>query len=208
MFKKSLLALAFAAVTGSAFAAGPVANLKVNGTITPPTCTVNGEEQSADVLYEFNVSPGMFPASGNLKMAADSQNIKVVCDATTYLSFTASDERTGTELVAGANNFGLGKHGDDNVGFYNVVMKNAKVKANEAATEVSVGVQSGSNYATTGTLNKTMNFSWASAAGAYSSGQIFSADFEVTPTLNSVLKNSDGTAQLDGHAVLAFAFGV
>ncbi|MFG0743128.1 fimbrial protein, partial [Providencia sp. TYF_10] len=62
MFKKSLLALSLITLSSVAFSA-PVANLKVTGSITPPTCTVNGEEE-ADVLYQFDITPGIFPTSG------------------------------------------------------------------------------------------------------------------------------------------------
>ncbi|MFV9067915.1 fimbrial protein [Serratia fonticola] len=207
VFKKSLLALVLAAVTGSAFAA-PVANLKVNGTITPPTCTINGDEDETEVLYTFDVSPGLFPASGNLAMAAVAKPIEVVCDASTYLAFTASDERADSALTVAATNFGLGNYGTDKVGFYTITMQNAKVKANPTATATNVGVLTGTAYATTGAINKTSTYSWGTAASTYSNGQVFSADFAVKPTLNGVLKNSDGTAELDGHAVLTFAFGV
>ncbi|CAI1197304.1 TPA: fimbrial protein [Serratia fonticola] len=207
MFKKTLLVLALTAVVGSAVAA-PVANLKVTGSITPPTCTVNGVDE-ADVLYTFDVSPGLFPASGNLTMAPQSHNIQVVCDATTYLSFTASDERAGTELTAGNTNFGLGQYGDDTkVGFYKVTMENATIKADENAADKTVGVLVGTTYATSGVLDKTQTVAWATDKDTLAAGQVFAADFAVAPTLNSVLKNSDGTAQLDGHAVLTFAFGV
>ena len=207
MLKKSLLALALTAVASSAFAA-PVANLKVTGSITPPTCTVNGVDE-ADVLYTFDVSPGLFPASGNLTMAPQSQNIQVVCDAQTYLAFNATDERAGTELTAGNTNFGLGLYGDDTkVGFYKVTMENATVKANESAADTSVGVLVGSTYATSGVIDKTQTVSWATDKDILAAAQVFAADFAVQPTLNADMKSSDGTAQLDGHAVLTFAFGV
>ncbi len=160
MFKKTLLVLALTTAAGSAVAA-PVANLKVTGSITPPTCTVNGVDE-ADVLYTFDVSPGLFPASGNLTMAAQSQNIQVVCDATTYLAFNATDERAGTELTTGNTNFGLGLYGDDTkVGFYKVTMENATVKADENATDKSVGVRVGTTYATSGVVDKTQTVAWA-----------------------------------------------
>lgn len=205
--KISLLALVLAAITGSAFAA-PVANLKVNGAITPPTCVVNGDKEVIDVLYTFDVSPDMFPPSGNLKMEPNTKKIEVACDAATYLSFTASDEREGTALANAWDYFGLGNYGGNKVGYFTIVMINAKVKQSPEGKETSVGVSNGFNYSSIMTLNKTQTFSWATSYNKMSPGQIFSADFAVQPTLNSVMKKSDGTAKLDGHAVLAFAFGV
>lgn len=61
------------------------------------------------------------------------------------------------------------------------------------------------------TLNKTKDYEWGYNTGsnfAYALGQIFSADFTVTPTINAALKSSDGCAHLDGLTVLTFTFGV
>jgi hypothetical protein len=37
---------------------------------------------------------------------------------------------------------------------------------------------------------------------------VFTADFAVQPTLSGAMKNNEEPAQLDGHAVLTFSFGV
>jgi type 1 fimbria pilin len=207
MFKKALLVVALTAVVGSAVAA-PVANLKVTGTITPPTCTVNGVDE-ADVLYNFSVSPDLFPASGNLTLTPQSQPIQVVCDATTYLTFNAADMREGSELVSTDINFGLGQTNDElNIGFYKVTMENATVQTDESADAKSVGVQVGPTYATTGVIDKTQLMSWATAKDAPAAGRVFTADFAVQPTLSGAMKNNEEPAQLDGHAVLTFSFGV
>lgn len=210
MFKKSLLALSLIALSGTALSA-PVANLKVTGSITPPTCTINGQPDEVDVNYKFDITPGIFPASGNLtSLVAQSQPIEVICDATTYLTFTATDSKAGTELTAGNSNFGLGEYGEEKtkIGFYQVTMQNAKVKADAEAEEKTVGVLNGTSYATTGVVDKTKAMGWATAANTLAAGQIFSADFAVKPTINGEMKNSAGDAELDGHAVLAFAFGL
>ncbi|MCW2256061.1 type 1 fimbria pilin [Providencia alcalifaciens] len=208
MFKKTLLALSLITLSGAALSA-PVANLKVTGSITPPTCTVNGEEET-DVLYQFDISPGIFPASGNLVLDAKTQPIEVVCDATTYLTFDASDSRDGTALTTGDTNFGLGTYGEDSlkVGFFNITMQNATVKADAEATANAVGVLNGTAYAISGVVDKTKKMGWGTAANTPSAGQIFVADFAVKPTINSEMKNTAGDATLDGHAVLAFTFGL
>lgn len=208
MFKKSLLALSLITLSGAALSA-PVANLKVSGSITPPTCTVNGEGE-ANVLYQFDIAPGTFPASGNLVLDSKAQPIEVICDATTYLTFGASDSRDGTELTTGDNNFGLGTYGEDNlkVGYFNITMRNATVKADAEGTIRSVGVLRGTGYASTGTVSKTLKMGWATAANTPVAGQIFAADFAVTPVINSAMKDTDGDAKLDGHAILAFTFGL
>lgn len=208
MFKKTLLALSLITLSGAALSA-PVANLKVTGSITPPTCTVNGEEET-DVLYQFDITPGIFPASGNLVLNAKTQPIEVVCDATTYLTFDASDSRDGTALTTGDTNFGLGTYGEDSlkVGFFNITMQNATVKADAEATANAVGVLNGTAYAISGVVDKTKKMGWGTAANTPSAGQIFAADFAVKPTINSEMKNTAGDATLDGHAVLAFTFGL
>lgn len=208
MLKKSLLALSLMTLSGVVLSAPPIANLKVTGSITPPTCTINGEEEDT-FTYDFDISPGIFPASGNLTLPEQSQNIEVVCDAATYLTFTAADERAGTELTTGANNFGLGTYDDDTkIGFYTVTMSNAKVKTNPDAVETSVSVLTGTTQSATGVVNKTLVSGWSTSATQLAAGQIFSADFAVKPTINAVMKNSAGDAQLDGLSTLTFAFGL
>ena len=211
MFKKTFLALSLITLSSAALSA-PVANLKVNGAITPPTCSVNGTE-TTDVLYTFDVAPGLFPASGNLVMDAQEKNIEIVCDATTYLAFDIADERAASVLKTGANNFGLGLYGDDTkVGFYTVTMQNAKIKATPEAAATTAYVKVGTgNGLTSSLLNNTMKTLWVNTTGTTAApvaAQVFSADFSVKPTLNGVLKNSDGTAKLDGHAVMTFSFGM
>ena len=206
LFKKSLLALSLMTLSAAALSA-PIANLKVTGSITPPTCLINGSNDET-FTYDFDISPGIFPASGNLVLDAQSQNIEVVCDATTYLSFTAVDDRAGTELTTGDNNFGLGTYESANVGFYTVTMENATVKANPDADATSVSVLVGSDFGTTGVISKAQAAAWATSTNQLAQGQIFAADFAVKPTINSVLKNSAGDASLDGYAVLTFAFGL
>ncbi|QZY66543.1 fimbrial protein (plasmid) [Providencia rettgeri] len=208
MFKKSLLALSLITLS-SAVLSAPVANLKVTGSITPPTCTVNGEEET-DVLYQFDITPGIFPASGDLVLDAKAQSIEVVCDATTYLTFDASDSRDGTALTPGNTHFGLGTYGEDNlkVGLFTITMQNATVKADIDAAPKTVGVLNGTAYAANGVVDKTKKMGWGTAANTPTAGQIFAADFAVKPTINGEMKNTSGDAKLDGHAVLAFTFAL
>ncbi|MFV9067919.1 fimbrial protein [Serratia fonticola] len=92
MFNKSLLALVLAAASCSAFAA-PIANLKIDGKVTPPTCTVNGADQ-ADLVFDLGaVSPSLIPASGAgyNTLPVIQNTLTVLCDAATYLTFKATD---------------------------------------------------------------------------------------------------------------------
>ncbi|HEK2979916.1 TPA: fimbrial protein, partial [Proteus mirabilis] len=99
---------------------------------------------------------------------------------------------------------------DTKVGYYTVSMKNATVKEDLTSEEKKVYVMD-SRYSrsTSKTLVKNDSLGWArSNANDYADGQVFAADFEVTPTINSALKNSDGDAKLDGLATLTFQFGI
>lgn len=207
LFKKSLLVLSLMTLSSAALSA-PIANLKVTGSITPPTCLINGANEET-FTYDFDISPGIFPASGNLILDAQSKNIEVVCDATTYLTFTAVDDRAGTELTAGDNNFGLGTYNTDTqVGYYTISMANATVKANSDANATNVSVLVGSDFGPTGVVSKSQPTAWATGVSTLAQGQIFAADFAVTPTINGALKSSAGDASLNGYAVLTFAFGL
>ncbi|MBG5919090.1 fimbrial protein [Providencia stuartii] len=210
MFKKTLCALSLISVSCAALSA-PVANLKVTGSVTPPTCTINNQNE-IDVEYKFDVAPQMFPVSGALVLTPESKRIEIVCDATTYLSFDATDNRSDSVMTAGNGNFGLGKFGTDNdknIGFYTIAMKNATTKANADATENKVGVLVGTTYNATGlSVVKNSKASWGISPQVPASAQIFAADFEVKPTLNAELKSYAGDVSLDGHTTLSFGFSI
>lgn len=126
--------------------------------------------------------------------------------------FEATDDRAGSELTTGNNNFGLGTYDmdgtDTKIGYYTVTMKNAATQQDPEAAVVNVDVSASTTHATTGLLNKSTSLAWSQSTCLLTSGQIFAADFEVKPTINSEIKNSAGDATLDGHAVLAFKFGL
>lgn len=208
MFKKPLLILSLMTLSGAALSAPPTAHLKVTGAITPPTCMINGQEEDT-LIYIFNISPGIFPATGTLGLDEQSQNIEVVCNATTYLTFTSTDERAGTEFAAGTNFFGLGYYGTDTkIGYYQVIMRNATVKADADAIARSVNILTGTTYSTAIFVDKFQVLGWATSNTQLAVGQIFTADLAVRPRINNVMKSNTDNAQLDGLAILIFAFGL
>ncbi|MFS3860872.1 DUF1120 domain-containing protein [Proteus mirabilis] len=99
--KKVLLSLTMLAIISTpVLAKSPVANLKINGDIKPPTCTINGVTQSG-VIFDYGViSPTLIPQSKIYSYPASmAQNtVTIECDAKTYLTFTASDTYADTEL--------------------------------------------------------------------------------------------------------------
>lgn len=210
MLKKTLLAISITALSSAALSA-PIVNLKVQGSITPPTCTIESKNE-VDVVYNFDISPSLFPVSGNLTLDGKSENIQIVCDATTYLAFEVEDNRSSSELELGNNNFGLGIYdlggADTKIGYYNIQMSNAKTQQNVGGDFVDVGILTGTEYNTSSLLDKTQTTAWAIDVNNLAPGQVFSADFEVTPTINADMKSISGDASLDGHAILTFKFGI
>jgi len=207
MFKKSLLALSLITLSGTALSAPPVANLKVTGSIAPPTCTINGLAEDT-ITYNFDISTSLFPASGaDLVVDSQSKNIEVVCDATTYMSFIPTDP-SGVGMYGDV--YGLGTYGSNNapIGYFTVDMKNATVKTSADATATSVGISGPEGYANTNKLVKDKPVHWATSGTQMAEGQIFAADFVVEPTILAAVKNNPDGVSLDGLAVLTFAFGV
>lgn len=91
--------------------AAPVANLKINGDIKPPTCTVNGGEQ-VDLIYNLGaVSPSVIPQSkGYNGLPRISNTLTVSCDAATYLTFNATDAYQNPFIQAPGMNINFRAH--------------------------------------------------------------------------------------------------
>lgn len=105
MLQKSLLAAILATITGSAFAAGPVANLKIDGRVTPPTCTINGADQG-ELIAEFDaVTPSWLKESGTGIQFGSERTIPMTinCDALTYMTFVATDTYSAAGAIKSGN---------------------------------------------------------------------------------------------------------
>ena len=80
--KKVLLSLTMLAIISTpVLAKSPVANLKINGDIKPPTCTINGVTQS-DVIFDLGkISPSLIPKSSNYIYPHNttSTNVTIEC---------------------------------------------------------------------------------------------------------------------------------
>ncbi|WP_260515773.1 fimbrial protein [Serratia fonticola] len=112
MMNIQTLGMMVVAVLVSATAtAAPVANLKINGDIKPPTCTVNGGDQ-ADLIYNLGtVSPSFIPKSrGYNGLPSVSNTLTVNCDAATYLTFKASDNYQNPFILPPGMNVGFKAH--------------------------------------------------------------------------------------------------
>lgn len=210
--KKTILSVFILSASASALADAPAVHLLVNGNIAAPTCSVNGQSADLELTYDFGaIQPGTFPASGNYDLTPIAKTISVNCDADTNLAFTITDNRAGTELSESNQYFGLGTWGSTKVGFYTITMKGAQWQASTDDGPTNAGVRIGSAASVAnGVLNKAQVMAWTSSIGGtdLALASTFTANLEIKPSLNNALKASDGTATLDGHATLAFTFGI
>ncbi|EPL4464267.1 fimbrial protein [Proteus mirabilis] len=90
--KKVLLSLAMLSIISTpVLAKTPAANLKINGDIKPPTCTINGG--NVDLVYNLgNISPSVIPNDMTYnQLPSISNTLTVTCDTSTFLTFRATD---------------------------------------------------------------------------------------------------------------------
>lgn len=191
-------------------ASSPIANIKVTGSITPPTCQVNGGSE-IDLEYKFTIDRNMFSENEKLKLTEMTKNLVVTCDASTYLSLVPIDQRQ--DSIYGGYSFGLGFFNGskkEKIGSYEITMKNAKVKETESSPFKDAKIRIFSAVGDVIPLTTGTRVAWAQAGGGNNlqQGQVFSADFTVEPVLNPLFKSSWSDEYLDGHTVLAFSFSL
>ena len=230
--KKVLLSLAMLSVISTpVLAKTPVANLKINGDIKPPTCTVNGATQR-DVIFDYGViSPTLIPQSTVYSYSdiGVQNTVTIECDAKTYLTFTASDTYADTELSV--NNTSGWFHLVDKanpetaVGAAFFAWDNVTVDSKPAyisrANDVSITGTSYNNALYKGPTNGWTSEKQTSVdknALALISGEIFQASFRQGMTMSTFILSRDELSKkgidlsngLDfmGEAVLTFNFGV
>ncbi|MFF1013058.1 DUF1120 domain-containing protein [Proteus mirabilis] len=230
--KKVLLSLTMLAIISTpVLAKSPVANLKINGDIKPPTCTVNGATQR-DVIFDYGViSPTLIPQSTVYSYSdiGVQNTVTIECDAKTYLTFTASDTYADTELSV--NNTSGWFHLVDKanpetaVGAAFFAWDNVTVDSKPAyisrANDVSITGTSYNNALYKGPTNGWTSEKQTSVdknALALISGEIFQASFRQGLTMSTFILSRDELSKkgidlsngLDfmGEAVLTFNFGV
>ena len=230
--KKLLLSLTMLAIISTpVLAKSPVANLKINGDIKPPTCTINGATQR-DVIFDYGViSPTLIPQSTVYSYSdiGVQNTVTIECDAKTYLTFTASDTYADTELSV--NNTSGWFHLVDKanpetaVGAAFFAWDNVTVDSKPAyisrANDVSITGTSYNNALYKGPTNGWTSERQTSVdknALALISGEIFQASFRQGLTMSTFILSKDELSKkgidlsngLDfiGEAVLTFNFGV
>ncbi|HIE4215022.1 TPA: DUF1120 domain-containing protein [Proteus mirabilis] len=230
--KKVLLSLTMLAIISTpVLAKSPVANLKINGDIKPPTCTINGATQN-DVIFDYGaISPTLIPQSTVYSYSdiGVQNTVTIECDAKTYLTFTASDTYADTELSV--NNTSGWFHLVDKanpetaVGAAFFAWDNVTVDSKPAyisrANDVAITGNKFNNVLYKGPTN-----GWTSEQQSdinknslsLISGEIFQASFRQGLTISTFILSRDELSKkgidlsngLDfmGEAVLTFNFGV
>ncbi len=191
----------------NAYAAPPVAELKVIGTLTVPTCNVASGQ---DGVYDIGkVSATMVKPTAVTPLTALNKTWTVTCDAETYLNFKPVDNRADTASAGSTTNFGLGMVNETGkIGYYNVTMKNASVDGVDTSvfTSANTAVASAASV----TVNSANRNGW-SVSTAQKSGKVFVADLEVAPTLASSASMNGSITEdtdIDGSLTLNFAYGI
>ena len=193
----------------AANAEAPTAELKVIGTLTVPSCTVNAPD---DGVYDFGKLSSSLIKSGATTTALTpiTKNWTVNCDAETYLNFTPVDNRAASVSTAGTTNFGMGNvNGTGKIGYYTAQIKNGTVD-----TKPSNLFSSATSTFAAGTvanLTTGLRTGWSSAANTQSVGKIFTADITVSPILGGTTVMGGPItedAEIDGSMTMNFAFGI
>lgn len=218
MLQKTLLAAILTVATGSAFAAGPVANLKIDGKVTPPTCTVNGAEQGELVADLGAISPGMLNKTSRYTIPVVTVSLSVSCNAQTYLTFIPTDTYAGHGTGPSRSNLVSDKNKSALVGDLFYLMSNMKVDGKDAYYGRQINGLGKRDFlplngfisAWTTLSQKDVDVSTFKLA----SGKVFSADFTVNGQILSTdaLKANgvDLSERVDfvSETVLAFNFGI
>ena len=205
----ALAALTLAAAT--AHAAAPTAELKVRGTLKAPTCTVAATDGN---VYDYgSISPTRIqPGITHTALTSISKVWTVTCDADTYLTHAAIDNRANSVSTADLHNFGLGKvNGTGNIGYYRAIISNPTVDGVATSIFGFDGVAAGYGWPT-GALTTRVGYKHGWSVGTeQAAGKQFGLTITVTAylggttTMNGAITDK---ADLDGSLTMNYAFGL
>ncbi|CAM3995504.1 hypothetical protein [Serratia silvae] len=195
---------------GTAMAGSMSSELSVKGKMAIPSCKVYLKDDG--VFNLGKISHGVIKSSAATPMREIMGSLNVVCDADTYLKFSAVDNREGTASTAGSTHFGLGNvNGKGKLGYYTMKLSTAKVDGAESGL---YSTQKGSTSTTaylTATIDKGKVTGWADDNNTQVSGKLFQANLAIEPVLAST-KDMAGSitenTKLDGSATLNFSYGL
>ena len=124
-------ATVLAGVTGASHAA--TADLRVTGTIQPPSCSISLTNGGAVDLGQIDLASLSDVADNSL--AAKTVDVTIMCGAAAKVATQVSDDRTGTASTPDNANFGLNNTtGGNPIGFYKDFAENGL--ADSVTTEV------------------------------------------------------------------------
>ncbi|MGE4802477.1 DUF1120 domain-containing protein [Yersinia hibernica] len=192
-----------------AVAAPPIAELKVAGKLSVPTCVVNSPDGG---IYDLGKISSTKISSTNIgSLDTMTKTWAITCDATTYLTFKTIDNRTASAFPPSTSTYGLGMvNGTGKIGSFFVNMQNAKVDGvpvkvfNTKASTFTVANDSQ-------VFNDDSVHGWASANNVQTAGKIFTTDMAVGTYLSTVSGMNGPITQnteIDGSMTINFAYGI
>ncbi|WP_337261695.1 MULTISPECIES: DUF1120 domain-containing protein [unclassified Serratia (in: enterobacteria)] len=217
--KKHLIALAVLPsvmlTVANAQAAETTAELKVQGSIDIPTCTVAAPDNG---VYDLGkLSSSLVSASATTSLAPMTKTWSVTCDSQTYLSITSTDNRAATASQTAPNltNFGLGYiNGTGKIGYYTVSMRNGFVDG--VARSIYYGAKGSSTLTAAPAgigyfLGSTNRYGWSDTNAVPVAGRVFTADMRIIPVLASTATMNGpvtDSSMIDGSMTINFSFAI
>ncbi|CAG4903746.1 DUF1120 domain-containing protein [Paraburkholderia saeva] len=219
--KQTLLAAVLAAASVGAFAADSV-DLKIIGTIVPPSCTPT---LSGGGVVDFGNIPAASLSQTSLnKLGTKTVTLNLACDEPTVVAVKAVDGRTGSAVAGAAQysdgytfsdamGFGLGMVGGKKVGTYTLTSSATVGYADGKSTPHASSNDGGSTWdASSGVTHYAMKAdgsriqAWGSPTpGAYKSiSQMFNVTAVVDKAANLPALNQ--VVPLDGLATFSLVY--
>lgn len=212
--KKTMISGAIISVVmmsmGTAMAANMSPELKVKGQMAIPSCQVS---IANDGVYDLGkIANSLISPNKDTSLKTISNNLNVICEADTFLSFTVVDNRASTSSSTASTSFGLGNvNGDGKLGYYQMKLKGAAVDSTTTSL-YSANKGSSSFSATSETyIDKNKVTGWAKSGNVQASGKHFMALMSMEPVLasSSVMGGPiSDNVKLDGSATLNFSYGL
>ncbi|MBU5412415.1 DUF1120 domain-containing protein [Serratia ureilytica] len=203
--------LSVLALHGAAIAAPMSSELKIKGKMAVPSCQVS--VSNGGVFDLGKISNGLIDPNKTTPLTTGALVINAKCDAATYLSFTAEDNREGSSSTSGSTYFGLGSvNGTGKLGYYQMKMYAAVVDHGGASRVYSTPKGSTTFSASQDIMidkNKVMG--WAKGNNVQNGGKEFIAAIDFMPVLASSREMNGPlteSVKLDGSALLNFAYGL
>lgn len=211
----ALSVLMMTAMTAMTAQALPVnTNLIVKGTITPAACVPTLANNG--VIDFGDTSAGRLPENGSLTLEAKSLTATVTCASAASVAMTFKDNRADTVSLVGGEStkaeqaFGLGNAGGINIGSYGIKITHITGDSADGVVLHSSDKESWSKLASTEFINNNavpqyLTFG-LSGNNVPKEAKVLTFDLQVTPALNSALKDISEAVNLDGNATLSFEY--